>query len=156
MLAGDAGHFKDPGPGRGIGDAFLQVQALAPAILAGLEGSDRELDRAMKRWGGWRDREFAEHYRFGADLSAAGRVPAVLPELVRHLRAAGRAAELFEVINHRRRPSQVLASWRLVRATGAAVARRRQPCGVLREVARLGVEDRKRRRLNRRPVYAPS
>ena len=27
VLTGDAGHFKDPGPGRGIGDAFIQADA---------------------------------------------------------------------------------------------------------------------------------
>jgi flavin-dependent dehydrogenase len=47
VLTGDAGHFKDPAPGRGIGDAFLQADALAPRIVEGLGGSERELDGAM-------------------------------------------------------------------------------------------------------------
>src|SRR5207248_777077 len=39
VLVGDAGHFKDPAAGRGIGDAFLQVDALAPTIVEGLGGT---------------------------------------------------------------------------------------------------------------------
>jgi flavin-dependent dehydrogenase len=39
VLVGDAGHFKDPSAGRGIGDAFLQVEALVPAILTGLDAA---------------------------------------------------------------------------------------------------------------------
>ena len=31
VLSGDAGHFKSPSPGRGIGDAFLQADSLATA-----------------------------------------------------------------------------------------------------------------------------
>jgi len=36
VLTGDAGHFKDPAPGRGIGDAFLQAERLAPTIASAL------------------------------------------------------------------------------------------------------------------------
>ena len=76
VLCGDAGHFKSPAPGRGIGDAFLQAERLATAITAALEDSDEALDGAMRAWGRWRDREFAEHYWLAYDLEEAGAVPA--------------------------------------------------------------------------------
>jgi flavin-dependent dehydrogenase len=154
VLTGDAGHFKDPGPGRGIADAFLQAEKLAPAIVAGLEGSPEDLDRATKRWGGWRDREFAEHYWFAIDASKAGEVPAVLPEILRDLDDRGKAGLFFEVLNHRARPVELATPPRLLRATRGAVAQRRgERLAVLREVAALGAEDLRRRWRNRRPAY---
>ena len=156
VLVGDAGHFKDPGPGRGIGDALLQAHSLAHAIAAALHPRS-QLDQAMRRWARWRDEEFAEHYWFAADTSATGHLPAVLSELLRDLKAKGRAGEFFELLNHRARPSSVLTPARVLRATAAALARRSgHRREVLRDVGGLLVEDRRRRRLNRRPVYAPA
>src|SRR5439155_22050861 len=68
VLVGDAGHFKDPAPGRGIGDAFIQAEKLASTIVAVLNESDQVLDAALRRWGRWRDKEFGEHYWFANDL----------------------------------------------------------------------------------------
>src|SRR6201997_2151400 len=82
VLVGDAGHFKDPSPGRGIGDAFSQVDALVPAIVAGLNGAGGGLDASLARWGRWRDREFAEHYWLAGDLGKAGALPVVLHQMV--------------------------------------------------------------------------
>jgi flavin-dependent dehydrogenase len=154
VLTGDAGHFKDPGPGRGIADAFLQAEKLAPAIVAGLEGSPGDLDRAMKRWGRWRDREFAEHYWFAVDAGKAGEVPVVLPEILRDLDARGQAGLFFDVINHRARPIDLATPPRLLRATRRTLARRPgERRSVLREVAALGTQELRRRWLNRRPAY---
>jgi flavin-dependent dehydrogenase len=154
VLTGDAGHFKDPGPGRGIADALLQAEKLAPAIVAGLEGSPVELDRAMGRWGHWRDREFAEHYWFAVDAGKAGEVPALLPEMMRDLDARGHADLFFDVVNHRARPSQLVTPPRVMRATRRALARRPgERRSVLREVAALGGQDLRRRWRNRRPAY---
>jgi flavin-dependent dehydrogenase len=154
VLTGDAGHFKDPGPGRGIADALLQAEKLAPAIVAGLEASPAELDRAMERWGRWRDREFAEHYWFAVDTGKAGQVPVVLPDLLRDLDARGDAALFFDVINHRARPSELTTPPRVMRATRRTLARRPgERRSVLREVAALGGQDLRRRWLNRRPAY---
>ncbi len=155
VLAGDAGHFKDPAPGRGIGDAFLQADVLAPAIAAGLEGGASHLDAAMARWGQWRDGEFAEHYWLATDLGKAGAVPAVLPETVRDLHRRGRLDLFLDLLNHRVKPSAVLTPPRLLAATGRALARHRTGRSkVLREVGALLTEDLGRRRLNRRPAYA--
>ena len=91
----------------GIGDAFCQVDALAPAIVAGLNGSGGGLDARMERWGRWRDREFAEHYWFADDLGKAGRAPAVLPQIARDLHAKGQIGRFQELFSHRTKPSRV-------------------------------------------------
>src|SRR5438128_1009183 len=155
VLAGDAGHFKDPAPGRGIGDAFRQVDALAPAIVAGLGGSDANLDEALVRWGHWRDRDFAEHYWLAHDLGQSGTVPAVLSEIVRRLNEQGKAGSLLDLLNHRVKPSRLLTPARLLGATARLVARERgQRRAILGEVAALASQDARRRWLNRRPAYA--
>jgi flavin-dependent dehydrogenase len=154
VLAGDAGHFKDPAPGRGIGDAFLQADALAPAVVSGLDGSGEGIDASMARWGRWRDREFAEHYWFATDLGKAGAVPAVLPVIVRDLQEHGRTDLFLDVLSHRVKPSRVLTPPRLMKATGRLLARRgADRAAVLREVGSLAAEDARRRWWNRRPVY---
>lgn len=157
VLAGDAGHFKDPGPGRGIGDAFLQADALAPAIVSGLEGAPAALDSAMADWGRWRDREFADHYWFAADVGAGGRAPAVLAEAFRELEARGETDLFFDLVNHRAGPNDVFTPQRAARAVVSALKRRRGERGaVLREVAALGSQQVRRELRNRRPAYAES
>jgi flavin-dependent dehydrogenase len=157
VLTGDAGHFKDPAPGRGIGDAFHQADALAPAIAAGLDGSDRELDRAMARWARWRDREFAEHYWFANDMSESGAVPAVLVEIVRRLNEQGNVGTFLDLLNHRIRPSQLLTPARLLGATARVMTNERGRRGaILREVGELLAREARRRWLNHRPAYAAS
>jgi flavin-dependent dehydrogenase len=155
VLTGDAGHFKDPAPGRGIGDAFIQADTLAPAIVAGLGGPDDALDRAMARWGRWRDDEFAEHYWMAVDLGKAGVLPAVLPEILRGLHRRGKLDLFLDLLNHRGKPSGVLTPPRLIAATGRVLARRgsnrRQ---VLQEVRTLVADDMRRRWRGRRPDFA--
>jgi flavin-dependent dehydrogenase len=155
VLAGDAGHFKDPAGGRGIGDAFRQVDALAPAIAAGLDGSEGDLDEAMAAWARWRDDDFADYYWFATDLGKAGPVPVALPEVVRGLNRQGRPGLVLDIQNHRVKPSRVLTPPRVLGAAGRALARRGSDRRrLLREVAtRLG-EEIHRQRVNRRPEYA--
>ena len=155
VLSGDAGHFKSPSPGRGIGDAFLQADSLAAAITGALGGSERALDAAMTRWGRWRDREFAEHYWLAYDLEEAGSVPPVLVEILRGLQRQGKAWQFFDVLNHRIRPSRLLTPPRVIGATrrlltGGTVDRR----ALLGELRALGMQDLGRRLRNRRPRYA--
>jgi 2-polyprenyl-6-methoxyphenol hydroxylase-like FAD-dependent oxidoreductase len=154
VLVGDAGHFKDPTPGQGIGDAFRQVEALAPAILSALDGSGQGLDRALARWGLWRDEDAAEHHWFAIDLGKAGPVPAVLPEIQRRLLAQGKIDLFLNLFAHRSRPSEVFTPVRLLGATAGLLARR--GCDrrtLLREVGALVAEDARRKRLDRRPAY---
>jgi 2-polyprenyl-6-methoxyphenol hydroxylase-like FAD-dependent oxidoreductase len=157
VLTGDAGHFKSPAPGRGIGDAFLQAQSLAPAIADALEGPEETLDAATARWGRERKREFAEHYWLAYDLEEAGTVPAVLVEMMRRLQQQGQAGRFFDVLNHRARPSQVLTPPRVAGASARLLARRGTARrALLAEVGSLGVREARRRWLNARPVYAPA
>jgi flavin-dependent dehydrogenase len=149
VLIGDAGHFKDPAPGRGIGDAFLQADTLAAAIAEGLEG---DLDQPMAGWARWRDDEFAEHYWLACDLGRSGTLPAVLPEIFRDLHERGQVDEFLDLLNHRAKPSEVLTPPRLLKATTKVLARRGRLAN-LREVATLLGDDIRRRRLNRRPAY---
>jgi 2-polyprenyl-6-methoxyphenol hydroxylase-like FAD-dependent oxidoreductase len=157
VVVGDAGHFKDPTPGRGIADAFRQVDALAPKIVAGLDGSEGGIDQAMSRWGRWRDEEFASHYWYAADLGDGGDLPVVVPEIFRRLHARGKLGLFFDIQNHRIKPDRVLTPSRLLGATTRLLLRRGTERGrLLREVGALVAEDVQRRRLNKRPVFAES
>jgi flavin-dependent dehydrogenase len=157
VLVGDAGHFKDPTPAQGIQDAFRQVDEIAPAILEAATGGEERLDRAVRAWARWRDRDAAEHYWLATDLGKAGAVPAVLPELTRGLLAQGKIDRFLDLLTHRSRPSEVLTPARLFGATGRLMARR--GCdrrALLGEVSRLIAVDARRRLLGRRPRYAAS
>jgi len=155
VLSGDAGHFKSPSPGRGIGDAFLQADSLASAIIGELGNSDAKLDAALARWGARRDREFAEHYWLAYDFEEPGAVPAVLVEILRALERQGKAGLFFEVLNHRLRPSQLLTPPRVAAATARLLAAGRVERGaLLRKLGALGEQDLRRRWRNRRPAYA--
>jgi 2-polyprenyl-6-methoxyphenol hydroxylase-like FAD-dependent oxidoreductase len=155
VLSGDAGHFKSPAPGRGIGDAFMQAQSLAGAIAGALDGSDAVLDAATSRWGRDRDREFAEHYWLAYDLEERGAVPAVLVEILRGLHSRGEAGKFFDLLNHRVRPSRLLTPSRVMGATARLLATgRTNRRALLGELGELGARDLRRRLQNRRPVYA--
>jgi 2-polyprenyl-6-methoxyphenol hydroxylase-like FAD-dependent oxidoreductase len=154
VLLGDAGHFKDPAPGRGIGDAFLQADSLAPAIAAGLDGSGAGVDPAMKEWGRWRDREFAEHYWLATDLGKAGTAPVVLVKMIQDLVARDEIDLFLEFLSHRISPSELVTPGRVLGAIGSLMAERGgERMAILREVWELGTTDARRRWLNRRPAY---
>ena len=155
VLVGDAGLFKDPAAGRGIGDAFEQAESLAATIVGALRGSDAELDTTLKHWGRRRDEAFAEYYWFGTDLGAGGRVPVVLPELVRGLQAGGKSHLMLEIQSRRARPSRVLSPPRVVAAVARALLRRGGERGrLLRELAQLGSQQARRVWLKHRPAFA--
>ncbi|HLM85213.1 MAG TPA: NAD(P)/FAD-dependent oxidoreductase [Solirubrobacteraceae bacterium] len=155
VLLGDAGHFKDPCAGQGIQDAFRQAEALAPAIVRGLEGSDAALDRTLAEWGHWRDHDAVGHYWLANDMGKAGPAPALLVEVGRDLLAQGRIDELVDVFCHRRIPSGVFTPPRLAAGIGRLLAR--PGCdrpALLRELCPLVAENIRRQRLNRSPEYA--
>ncbi len=155
VLVGDAGYFKDPSPGQGIGDAFGQVDRLAPVIATGLKGSGEELDRALERWWRWRDKDAAGHYWFATDLGKGGQVPLPVPEIARRLVAQGQIDRFFNLFAHRGEPKKVMTAPRLLGATGRLLVRR--GCdrrALLREVGGLIAETAHRERLNRKPRYA--
>jgi flavin-dependent dehydrogenase len=152
-LVGDAGHFKDPSPGRGIGDAFHQVDTLTPAIVAGLNGSGG-LDAHIARWGRWRDNEFAEHYWFASDLGKAGPMPAVLPQMIRDLHAKGQIGRFLDLFTHREKPSRILNPARLVGSAGRLLRDHGDRRAVLNEVRTLIGQNVHRQLLNHRHAYA--
>ena len=154
VLAGDAGHFKDPSPGQGITDALRQAERLAGDIVAGLSGA-RPLDAAMREWWRWRDRDAREMAWFATDMGRGGRVPPVLVELVRHFESDPVMVDrFFDVLNHRVRPSEILTPARLMAATGRLLRRSDRPAGqVLAETREIAVQDLRRRWLNHRPRY---
>ncbi|MGK5642205.1 NAD(P)/FAD-dependent oxidoreductase [Streptomyces sp. URMC 126] len=153
VLLGDAGHFKDPAGGRGIGDAFHQAERLAPAVAAAL-GSTAALDRATAAYGRWRDRVYAEYYGLAADLGVAGPIAGVVPRVVRGLHAKGRIDGVLDLLSHRASVLDVLTPARVLGATGEALlrghGRRRE---VLGELGRLAGTELRRRSAMRHPVY---
>jgi flavin-dependent dehydrogenase len=140
VLTGDAGHFKDPAPGRGIGDAFIQTDFLAAELAKG------DFDAATTRFAGWRDEEFADYYWFGCDQGAAGDVPSILPAFMRGLKDP---AEILEIANHRKRPSDVVTPPRILAAVAKTIASGTLPRGLGRQIK----NEVQRGRLNRRPRY---
>ena len=156
VLAGDAGHFKDPAPGQGIQDAFRQVEFLAPAILGAINRSPSALDEALAGWASWRDDDAGEHYWLAADLGKAGLAPAVLPEIAQHLYEQGKLDSLIDLFNHRSTPSKVLTPARSAGATARLLARGgRDRRALLGEAGALIAEDTRRKRVARHPQYVP-
>lgn len=154
VLLGDAGHFKDPAAGQGIGDAFRQGEKLVPAIVRGLEGSDRVLDEALVEWGRWRNDDAIGHYWLATDIGSGGNAPTALPEVGKRLLARGELAPLINLFSHRGKPSQVLTPPRLAAAMGRVFARpgcdRRALLGEIRGLVALNA---RRQRQYRWPVY---
>jgi 2-polyprenyl-6-methoxyphenol hydroxylase-like FAD-dependent oxidoreductase len=156
VLAGDAGHFKDPSPAQGIQDAFRQVESLAPAILGAIGSSPSALDEALAGWARWRDEDASAYYWLAADFGKAGVPPAVLQEIAQRLHERGKMGSFLDLLNHRSAPAEVLTPARLAGATARLLAR--GGCGrraLLAEVGALIAEDIRRKRLARHPRYAP-
>lgn len=155
VLVGDSGHFKDPAAGRGIGDAFRQVDALAPAIVRGLDGSGPPIERALAAWATWRDRKFAGHYWMATDLGCAGAIPTMAPTLVERMAARGDVDRFFNLFSHRSRYYDVLTLPRLAEATLRVLAARPGQRGALvAEAAQLLRREAWRRWINRHPHFA--
>ncbi len=157
-LVGDAGHFKDPSPGQGISDALRQSERLAGAIVAGL--GQAELDRRLRRWTRWRDKDAAQMYWFAQDLGRRGPTPAVVCEMLRRISEKPKwVREAHEALGwHLRAPSRVLSPPRLFGACGRMLLRRDLRRGlsrreVLGETKTTAVRDLHRRLLNHRPRF---
>ncbi|MDI2127656.1 NAD(P)/FAD-dependent oxidoreductase [Yinghuangia seranimata] len=155
VLLGDSGHFKDPAAGRGIGDAFHQASWLAPEIVRTLRVSDREVDRATRRFWGWRDRSYAPYYWLAADLGKEGPLPAVVPDVMARLYERGKIDEFLALFSHRIGPAQLVSPPRVV---GAAARLLWKPpaqgrAAVAREVRDVLALELARRRKTRRPVF---
>jgi 2-polyprenyl-6-methoxyphenol hydroxylase-like FAD-dependent oxidoreductase len=153
VLLGDAGHFKDPAGGRGIGDAFHQAERLADAV-GDVLGSAVRLDRAVAGFGRWRDRTYAEYHGLAADLGVAGPIAGVVPRVVRGLHARGQVDGVLDLLSHRASVLDVLTPARVLGATAGELlrgpGRRRAALGELR---RLAATEVRRRNAMRKPVF---
>jgi 2-polyprenyl-6-methoxyphenol hydroxylase-like FAD-dependent oxidoreductase len=149
VLVGDAGHFKDPTPGQGIGDAFRQADRLALAIEDGLGNSS--VDAAIQRWWRWRDDDAYGMYWFAQDMGAPGVSSPLMTHLLRDIAADPDATQLlFRVLNHEVRPSGLLTTSRSARA--AARALRAEPShavATLKEIFTAARENTRRARQRR-------
>lgn len=155
VLVGDSGHFKDPSAGRGIGDAFIQVEELAPAIVTGLGGPGNGLDAVLRHWGQWRDRRFEGHYWLATILGQAGIFPTMIPEAVRRLRERGELDRFLNLFAHRSRYYDVFPLSDLGMATGRLLLTGRcNRTRLVREAVTLLAGERRRRWINRRPDLA--
>jgi 2-polyprenyl-6-methoxyphenol hydroxylase-like FAD-dependent oxidoreductase len=90
-FVGDAAQASDPLWGVGCGWAFQSADWLAEEVGPALQGSDRELDRALKAYARRHHRELAAHHWFISDYSS-GRRFSPLDKLV--YSTAARDAEL--------------------------------------------------------------
>ena len=149
VLVGDAGHFKDPTPGQGIGDAFRQADRLAAAIEDGL--GNASLDAAMQSWWRWRDDDAYEMYWFASDMGAPGAASPLMTRLMHGLAVDPNATQMFfGVLNHEIRPSQLFTRPRAVRAAARALLDRPdQLIATLKEIVSLGKQNARRARQRR-------
>jgi menaquinone-9 beta-reductase len=146
VLVGDAGHFKDPTPGQGIGDAFRQADRLAPSIEDGLGNSSP--DAAMRRWWQWRDDDAYEMYWFAQGMGAPGASSPLTTRLMRDLADDPKATQMFfGVLNHEIRPSQLFTRPRTARAAARALLDRPdQLIATLKEIVSAGRQNARRAR----------
>jgi flavin-dependent dehydrogenase len=154
-LLGDAGHFKDPTPGQGIGDSIRHGMRLADAIEAGL--GTGQLDARLREWWQWRDHDGKEMHWFAADLGAAGVSPPVVNQVLRDLAETPESTELlFKVLNRDLPPSAVFSNRRIAGAAGRVIRHRpREVPAMMREVgAIVRAESYRRRRSTDRPPVA--
>ena len=106
-LVGDAGHFKDPTPGQGIGDALRQSEKLAVAISRALDSDQGRGDEILREWWRWRDQDAWEMYWLAHDMGAAGPNPPLRREAGRRIAAdPGLTTAMVRVLNHELRPSK--------------------------------------------------
>jgi flavin-dependent dehydrogenase len=157
VLAGDAGHFKDPALGRGIGDAFIQAETLAPAIVVGLGGSRATLDATLRRWTAWRDKRFEGHFWLASLLGKAGALPSMVPEAVRELCDRGEAGAFLDLLSHRSRYADVLPLREMSAVTGRALLSGRvSPLRLIKDAAVQLAGEPRRRWNSRYPHLAPT
>jgi flavin-dependent dehydrogenase len=145
VLTGDAGHFKDPGPGQGISDALRQAEALSQAIVRGM-GSAPRLDRELRRWWRWRDRDAFQHYWFAFDVGRAGPISPVRLEIMRQLaRDDETRKDFIDLFIHRAFPSDVFSSFRVSRALFKLMSDQQMRRGALADAVTIVREELRRR-----------
>ena len=146
VLAGDAGHFKDPTPGQGISDALRQAVELAPAIEKTLGGAGAA-EEALHDWWCWRDRDAWEMYWFAHDMGAPGPPPLLVQEIQRRIAADPQLTDgLLRVLNHDVTPSKLFTpSLALAATSKALLTSPGQRRTLLREARTLAANNWRRR-----------
>jgi 2-polyprenyl-6-methoxyphenol hydroxylase-like FAD-dependent oxidoreductase len=136
-LLGDAGHFKDPSPGQGIADAMRQAERLAETITDGL--GNGHLDRRLRKWWRWRDRDALERHAWAHAFGAAGPPPHVLVQAQRDALGRPDGPERFWGPSMQLlAPRRAVGPAALLRASARSVAGRRlKPTAAARELASL-------------------
>jgi flavin-dependent dehydrogenase len=125
VLAGDAGHFKDPVTAQGIRDALRYGRTLGETVAPVLDDR-RRLDAALVHWERQRNRDCLEVYQWTNIVARGEPMSALETELYRMAAADPAVArELLDVFSRSRRPASVFTARRTLRLTARALARRR-------------------------------
>jgi 2-polyprenyl-6-methoxyphenol hydroxylase-like FAD-dependent oxidoreductase len=153
-LVGDAGHFKDPTPGQGIGDALRQSEKLAAAIGRALGGGHGGQDEILRDWWRWRDEDAWEMYWFAHDMGAAGPTPPLRREAQRRIAADPElATAMVRLLNHELRPSEAFTpAFSLSTMTQALRHGRGRRRAIVKEAWTSAVDELRRRRMARRTI----
>jgi 2-polyprenyl-6-methoxyphenol hydroxylase-like FAD-dependent oxidoreductase len=146
VLAGDAGHFKDPTPGQGISDALRQVEKLAEAIARGFSNPARR-DEELRKWWRWRDRDAIQHYWFASDVGKRGPISPVLLEILRGLsRDEESRKDFLDIFIHRIYPRELFGASALAGAITRMLLDPRKRPGAIAESMRVLREELGRRK----------
>ncbi|MEU6853964.1 NAD(P)/FAD-dependent oxidoreductase [Actinacidiphila alni] len=162
VLVGDAGHFKDPSAGRGIGDAFRQVERLAPAIVAALGRagagvSELGQDETLRLWSQWRDERFAGHYWLANILGEAGALPSAVPEALRGMVDRGEIGRFLDLYHHRSKYYEVFPLTDMAGITAKMLlSGKHKRLPLIRETVKLLAREPRRRWINRHPQLVSS
>ena len=151
VLAGDAGHFKDPTPGQGISDALRQVERLSAAIIRGFSRPEQR-DQELRNWWRWRDRDAIQHYWFCSDVGKRGPISPVLLEILRGLsRKEESRQDFLDIFIHRHWPRDLFGPRALLGATARLLLDPQKRPGALAASWRVVREELDRRRQGLRP-----
>ncbi len=121
VLAGDAGHFKDPVTAQGIRDAVRFARLLGESVAGALD-DPAALDRATRAWERSRDEQCVHTYHWTNLLGRGDGLAHVQFELLRALtEGPGGVRRVLDVYSRIRDPRETLALPGLLRATVRAL-----------------------------------
>jgi flavin-dependent dehydrogenase len=134
VLAGDAGHFKDPVVGQGQRDALRHGRLLGEDVRGVLDDPSA-LDAALRRWERRRDRDTRSTYHWG-NRETRSAAPSLLVREAFRTFAGSDTPDASDTFNRIRKVERIIGPTRLgtalVKALATPGADRRE---VLREVA---------------------
>lgn len=135
VLAGDAGHFKDPVAGQGQRDALHHGRLLGEVVRGSLDDPSA-LDSALGRWEQHRDRDTRSTYHW-ANRESRPDAPSPLVREVFRTFEGDDGPDVSDTFNRVRKIEQVIGPRKLIRgATRALLARGADRKAILREIAR--------------------